>query len=100
MNKRPTIKEFKERCLQDAGFREAYEALRPEFELIKEFIKARKKAKLSQIELAKRLKSQQPAIARLEKGGYANASITSLNKVANALGYSLHVSLRANKKLV
>jgi hypothetical protein len=48
MNKRPTLKEFKERSLQDASFREEYEALRPEFELIKEFIRARKKTKLSQ----------------------------------------------------
>ncbi len=100
MPKRPSIEEFKERELQDPVFRAEYEAGCPELELLEQFILARKKSKLSQVELAKRLKSQQPAIARLEKGGYANASINNLNKVANALGYSLHVSLKANKKLV
>ena len=43
-------------------------------------------------------KSQQPSIARLEKGGYANTSIEQLGKVANAMGYSLHISLKAKKK--
>jgi predicted transcriptional regulator len=99
MNKRPSHKSLKEECLKDQVFKNAYDALEAEFKVIEEFIKARKHAKVSQIELAKRLKSQQPAIARLEKGGYANASISNLNKVANALGYSLHVTLKSQKKL-
>lgn len=99
MNKRPTFKVFKEKSLRDKACREEYDVLSTEFELIKKFIRARKRAQLSQVELAKLLKSQQPAIARLEKGGYANASINNLTKVARAMGYSLHVSLKAQKKL-
>jgi len=48
MDKRPGFKSFKEDVLKNAKVREEYEALRPEFELMIEFIKARKSAKLSQ----------------------------------------------------
>jgi DNA-binding XRE family transcriptional regulator len=89
---------FKKEALKDADFKAEYEALRPEFEILEQFIQARKKAKISQDELAKRLNAQQPAIARLENGGYVNTSISNLTKVADVLGYSLHVSLKAKKK--
>ena len=88
------FKSFKKEALKDEKCKAEYEALSSEFEILEQFILARKKAKISQVELAKRLKSQQPAVARLENGGYANTSIASLNKVANALGYSLHFSLK------
>jgi ribosome-binding protein aMBF1 (putative translation factor) len=97
MSKRPSFKEFKEEVLQDAVFKAEYEALRPEFELIMQFIKARQKAHISQSDLAKKLKVQQPAIARLEAGGYAKTSIAKLSQVANELGYSLKISLQAKK---
>jgi hypothetical protein len=61
MNKRPNFKSFKEEILKNAKVREEYEALRPEFELMMEFIKARKSKKLSQAALAKKLKLQQPS---------------------------------------
>ncbi|KKQ10984.1 MAG: helix-turn-helix transcriptional regulator [Candidatus Babeliales bacterium] len=92
------FKTFKKEAFKDENVKAEYEALRPEFELLEKFIQARKKARISQVELAKRLKSQQPAIARLESGGYANSSMANLNKIANVLGYSLHVSLKAKKK--
>jgi len=98
MNKRPSFKSFKEDLLKKAKVKKEYEALRPEFELLLEFIKARKEAKLSQEALAKKLNLTQPSIARLESGGYAKTSISKLSKVANALGYSLKVSLRAKKR--
>ena len=97
MSKRPSFKEFKEKALQDALFKAEYEALSSEFELIRQFIKARQKAHISQSDLAKRLKVQQPAIARLEGGGYAKTSIAKLSQVANVLGYSLKISLHAKK---
>lgn len=96
--KRPTFKEFKEEEMKDPAFRDAYEALRPEFELIKKFVKARHKADLSQVDLARKLKLQQPAIARLERGGYASTSVNKLARVANALGYDLKISLQAKKR--
>lgn len=99
MNKRPDFKSFKEKILKDPEVREAYEALRPEFELMIELIKARKSAKLSQADLAKKLKLQQPSIARLESGGYTKTSLSKLSEYANVMGYSLKVSLHAKKHL-
>lgn len=98
MSKRPSFKDFKKDALQNAEFKEEYEALSAEFELIRQFIKARQKAHISQSDLAKKLKLQQPAIARLESGGYAKTSIAKLSQVANELGYSLRVSLHAKKR--
>lgn len=98
MNKCVDFKTFKEEALENAKVRAAYEALRPEFELMMAFIKARKAAKISQKDLAKKLKLQQPSIARLESGGYAKTSISKLSKVANVLGYSLKISLQAKRR--
>jgi len=98
MNKRPDFKSFKDEALKNAKVRAEYEALRPEFELMMKFIRARKAAKLSQNALAKKLKLQQPAIARLENGGYAKTSISKLSKVASILGFSLKISLHEKKR--
>src|SRR5438309_10755940 len=98
MSKRPTFEQFEKEAMKDPAFKAECEALRPEFELIRQFIRARQKADISQSDLAKKLKVQQPAIARLEGGGYAKTSIAKLSQVANVLGYSLKVSLHANKK--
>ncbi|KKQ33030.1 MAG: Transcriptional regulator, XRE family [candidate division TM6 bacterium GW2011_GWF2_37_49] len=98
MDKRPDFKSFKEEAMKNAKVRAEYEALRPEFELMMEFIRARKVAKLSQKALAKKLKLQQPAIARLENGGYAKTSISKLSKVASILGFSLKISLHEKKR--
>ena len=98
MSKRPSFDEFKKRILQDKEAKAAYDLLEPEFDLIRQFIKARKKARFSQVELAKRLDLQQPAIARLEMGGYTTTSVGKLAKVADALGYSLKISLSPKKR--
>jgi ribosome-binding protein aMBF1 (putative translation factor) len=97
MYKKTSFEKFKKEALKDPKIKAEYEALRPEFELIIEFIKARKAAKISQEDLAKKLKVKQPSIARLEGGGYTRTSIANLTKVANVLGYSLKISLQAKK---
>src|SRR5882724_6656646 len=98
MNKRPNFKTFKEETLKNAKVRAEYEALRPEFELVIDLVKARKAAKLSQEGLAKKLKVKQPSIARLESGGYAKAFISNLSKYADALGCSIKISVHAKKR--
>jgi ribosome-binding protein aMBF1 (putative translation factor) len=97
MNKKLSFKAFKEDMLKDKEFKAEYEALKSEFELVEQFIKARKKKHISQIELAKRIKAQQPSIARFENGGYATTTLAKLFKVADALGYNLKFSLQAKK---
>lgn len=98
MSKRPDFKTFKKEALQDKEFKAEYELLRSEFELMQKLIKARKKARVSQQELAERLEVQQPAIARLERGGYTTTSVSKLSRVADALGYSIKISLSPKKR--
>lgn len=65
MAKRPDFEEFKKEAMKNEEFKKEYELLRPEFEILQKFIEARKKAKVSQSELAKTLNLKQPAVARL-----------------------------------
>ncbi len=95
--KRPTFEQFKKKALQDKEVKAEYDLLEAEFSLIEKFIRARKKAQYSQVQLAKKLKMQQPTIARLERGGYATTTVSKLAKVADALGYSMKISLSPKK---
>ena len=54
---------------------------------------AREAAGLSQRELARRMGTSQAAIDRLESGGVA-ATLTTLQRVATALGLEVNVELR------
>lgn len=47
MVKRPDFKAFKKVAMQDEKFKEEYELLRPEFEILQQFIEARQKAQTS-----------------------------------------------------
>ena len=57
-----------ERFLADTEFRKEYEALGPEFELIESIVRRRMELKMTQGELAEKLKTGQAAISRLESG--------------------------------
>ena len=97
MSKRTSFKDFKKRVLQDPEAQAEYDLLEAEFALLEKFIKARKKASYSQLDLASKLNLQQPAIARLEKGGYTTTSVAKLSKIADVLGYSIKISLLPKK---
>jgi len=62
------FKEFMAESLADPEVKREYDALAPEFEIAVELIGARKRAGLSQAELAERMGTSQSAIARLESG--------------------------------
>lgn len=72
--------------LSDKSFKKEYELLEEEFQIAKEVIRLRLEAKLTQKELAAKVGTSQPAIARLESGVYKNLSLSFLNKVGKALG--------------
>ena len=68
-----------------------FDALEPEFQLIREMIKARREAGLTQKELAERTGLQQSNISRIENGN-GNPSLETLNKIAQGLGKKLVIS--------
>lgn len=83
--------------MKKPAFKKAWHDLDSEFELLGSMIKAREKSGLSQSELSRRTGIKQPAISRLEKGGYTKATVETLKKIANALGARLVIKLEAKK---
>jgi ribosome-binding protein aMBF1 (putative translation factor) len=75
-----------------AGYRQAKNA----FELAERVRQAHERMDITQAELAKRIGSTQPAIARLEAGG-STPSFDTLRRIAAALGLELVVELRARR---
>lgn len=62
------------------------EIIRYKKELIEKLKERRKKLRMSQAELAKKIGSQQPAIARMEAGLVGQVSMDFLVKIALTLG--------------
>jgi predicted XRE-type DNA-binding protein len=89
----PTFTEFKTEVFKDPKFKIAYDNLRPDFDLAAQFIIARRTANLSQNDVAEKLHTKQPAIARLENGGYTKTSIDKLQAYADVLGCKLYIQL-------
>lgn len=85
---------IKARLLANPKVRAEYEALAPEFEISAELVKARKRAGLSQAQLATRMGTSQSTIARLERGQTLPSTKTLL-RFAKATGSKVHVRLLA-----
>ena len=86
--------DFKAQLLTDLKVREEYEALEPQFRLIRDILLRRSELNLSQMELAKLVGTRQPAISRLERGD-GNITINTLYRIADALNADLDISLKA-----
>ena len=86
--------QLKKEALKKKSVREEYEALTPEFNLLREMLKARNDAGLSQAEVAERMGTKAPAITRLESSltsGRHSPSIATLKKYAEAVGCHLEI---------
>jgi ribosome-binding protein aMBF1 (putative translation factor) len=78
------------RWRKDPAYMKEYDALEEEFALVAEIIKARAAAGLTQQALAKRMKTTQGAIARLESGTTLPSTRT-LKRFAKATGHKLKI---------
>jgi transcriptional regulator with XRE-family HTH domain len=77
--------------MKDPAYRKEYDALEEEFALMAEVAKARARAGLSQAQLAKRMRTTQSTIARLESGR-GKPSTRTLSRFAKATGHRLKIS--------
>ncbi len=77
--------------MKNPEYREAYEALEPEFAIASALIKLRKSLNLSQAALADLMDTQQAVISRLESGQH-NPTFKTLTKIAQATGTRLTIS--------
>jgi ribosome-binding protein aMBF1 (putative translation factor) len=86
-----TLKEHIREKMKNPDFKKTWQELDPEFALLETLIRAREEAGITQEELAKRIGTKQPALSRLEKGGFKKANIETLRKIAHALDRRLVV---------
>ena len=77
------ISEMHRKWLNEPDYRKAYDALEEEFALAKAVIEARNRAGLTQVQLARRMGTTQPVVARLE-GGRTRPSLRTLERLARA----------------
>jgi ribosome-binding protein aMBF1 (putative translation factor) len=91
MKKRLLVSDSIKKWMKNPKFRAAYDALEDEYALAGALIEARIKSGLSQKELARRMKTTQPAIARMESGRQLPSSATLL-RFAEATGTKLRIA--------
>ncbi len=85
------VHKLHKKWMKDPEYREAFDALEPDFALAQTLIKARARAGLTQKQLAKRMDTTQSVIARLE-AGRTRPSTKTLERFAKATGSRLRIS--------
>jgi transcriptional regulator with XRE-family HTH domain len=85
------ISDLHKKWMKDPQYAEEYNALEEEFALAAAVAKARSRAGLSQSELARRMKTTQSTVARLESGR-GLPSTRTLDRFAKATGHRLKIS--------
>jgi DNA-binding XRE family transcriptional regulator len=92
-----THKKMVDKLLKNPAVKAEVEKLnREEFAILDQILAARKAAGLSQVQVAKRMGTQAPAIARLESAlvtGKHSPSLSTLRKYAAALGKRVELHL-------
>jgi ribosome-binding protein aMBF1 (putative translation factor) len=82
--------------MKDPKYRREYEALEEEFSLVAALIEARTRAGLTQEQVARRMKTTQAVIARLEGGG-SKPSTRTLERYAEATGSRLRITFEPER---
>jgi transcriptional regulator with XRE-family HTH domain len=88
--------ELKKKALSDPEVRAAYDGMEAEFVLLREMLKARNKAGMTQADVALRMGTKAPAITRLESSLSSrkhSPSLNTLQRYAAAVGCELQVKL-------
>jgi DNA-binding XRE family transcriptional regulator len=87
--------------MKEPAFRAEFNVLEEEFQLLREMLHARKRAGLTQEDVAMRMGTKAPAIARLEASGArdkSSPSVSTLRKYAHAVGCTLEIHLKPFSK--
>jgi transcriptional regulator with XRE-family HTH domain len=88
------VKDLHRRWSKDRKYKAVYDGLSKEFELARALIEARTSAGLSQAQLARRMKTSQSYVARIE-GGKVRPSTDALERFAQATGTRLRITFEA-----
>jgi predicted transcriptional regulator len=96
-----THEEMVKKMLDEPAVKTEHDAQAEEFALLDELLRARRSAGLTQAEVAARMGTKAPAVARLEAGGGSqrhSPSIATLRRYAEAVGCRLEIRLRPSGK--
>lgn len=86
-----SYKQFREEMLKDPDVKREYDALEPEYAIIRAMLDARKSQGLTQQELAERTGIRQGDISKLEHGN-GNPSLRTLQRLAAGMGMQMHLT--------
>ncbi len=84
------MQKYLDEQLKNPEFKKEYDALEPEFALIRAILDARREKGITQKELSERTGIAQGDISKLENGS-ANPSVKTLKRVAAALGKKVKI---------
>lgn len=90
-----TLRDFVREQMKDSQFKEAYQEATLALELAKRITALRKKLRITQAELARRMGTKQQAISRLEKGDYEGFTLKTLEKIAAVTNTELEIQFRS-----
>ena len=90
------ITELHKKWMKEPKYRKAYEALEEEFVLASAVMDVRNRAGLTQQQLARKMGTTQPVVARLESGR-SRPSMRTLERLADATGSRLLISFVPRK---
>jgi transcriptional regulator with XRE-family HTH domain len=86
-----SVDDLHKQWLKRPGYKKAYAEVEEEFAIAAALIEARARAGLTQAQVARRMKTTQTAVARLESGR-AKPSTRTLGRYAAAVGARLRIS--------
>jgi len=92
--------ELRKKALNKKSVKEEFSRLEPEYALVSRMLSAREKAGMTQADVAKRMGTKTPAIARLERSlitGLHSPSVSTLRKYAEAVNCRLDIKLASVK---
>jgi D-serine deaminase-like pyridoxal phosphate-dependent protein len=98
MRKKTNFDLYLEEQLKDSDFKERFGKAGEAWDVAIQIASLRKRCGLSQKELARRLKTSQQQVSRLESPSYEGHSLSMLRRVADVLGASVHVEIKRKSR--
>jgi transcriptional regulator with XRE-family HTH domain len=96
--KKTNFDRYLKQQMKDSAFATRFEQAGEAWDVSIQLAALRQKAGLSQKELARRLKTSQQHISRLESPGYEGHSLTNLRRVARVLNARVRVSFEPERR--
>ncbi len=97
MKQKTNFDRYLEKQLKDPDFARRYQKAGEAWDVALQLAALRKKAGLSQKELAQRVGTSQQQISRLESTSYEGHSLSMLRRIAEVLGAKVHIDIQLSR---